>query len=597
MVSGDRIMKGKLEQELSKLKHGDHICLIYENPAEQLAVAVPFIRDGLDRGEHCLYIADDGIIDEVVQALEAAGVDVAQERQRGALRFVTSQDTYLRAGEFTPRTMIDLIRQAETEALTDGFSGLRLTGEPTWSLGPEPGCDRLIEYEALLNHLSEYSKSVILCQYHHPRFGVPCIHDVLRTHPVAILGDQVCPNPYYESPELVLRKDQPGMAPEFGAKRVDWWLAQLKRASRAEQERERVLETLKHSERRLTEAQQVAHIGSWERDLRTNQVKWSNELYNIFGLKADETDLSYQQFLNCVVPQDVDRVRALVDEAIRERSHFSCDYRITLADGSIRVLHDRGGAILDEEGAPIRLIGTAQDVTELRKTEQALQEYAARQQTLSRRLVQVQEEERLHLARELHDEIGQLLTGLRFLLKPDENAPNEVAESRFEQARSIVDEILDKVRGLSTDLRPAALDHLGLVPALITLFERYSAQTRVSVNFKHHGADGRFAPEVETTAYRIVQEALTNVARHADVDQVTIRVWTTADRLNVQIEDRGHGFDLEAVLSDPQTGGLAGMQERVKLLDGQLTIDARPGHGTQITAELPLGRSTDEKKQ
>src|SRR5260370_4083608 len=111
MVSGDRIMKGKLEQELSKLKHGDHICLIYENPAEQMAVAVPFIIDGLDRGERCLYIADDRTIDEVVQALEAAGVDVAQERQRGALRLLTSQDTYLRAGEFVPQTMIGLIRK------------------------------------------------------------------------------------------------------------------------------------------------------------------------------------------------------------------------------------------------------------------------------------------------------------------------------------------------------------------------------------------------------------------------------------------------------------------------------------------------------
>ena len=204
-------MNGKLEQELSKLNHGDHICLIYEDPAEQMAVAVPFIRDGLDRGERCLHIADDRIIDDLVQALEAAGVDSAEERQRGALRLLTSKDTYLRAGEFVPQTMIDLIPQAQEEALRDGFSGLRLTGEPTWSLGPEPGCDRLIEYETLLNHLPRYSKSVVLCQYHYSRFGVPCIHDILRTHPVAILGDQVCPNPYYDPPELVLRKDQLGM--------------------------------------------------------------------------------------------------------------------------------------------------------------------------------------------------------------------------------------------------------------------------------------------------------------------------------------------------------------------------------------------------
>ena len=82
-------------------------------------------------------------------------------------------------------------------------------------MGPEPGCDRLIEYETLLNHLPRYSKLVVLCQYHYSRFGVPCIHDILRTHPVAILGDQVCPNPYYDPPELVLRKDQPRMTQEL----------------------------------------------------------------------------------------------------------------------------------------------------------------------------------------------------------------------------------------------------------------------------------------------------------------------------------------------------------------------------------------------
>src|ERR1700738_3351194 len=121
MVRGNSIMKS-IEQELGKLKHGDHICLIYENPAEQMAVTVPFIVDGLRRGERCLYIGDDRTTDEVVQALEAAGVNVPRERQRGASRFLPSHDTYLRADEFVPRVMIDLINQAEAEALADGFS-------------------------------------------------------------------------------------------------------------------------------------------------------------------------------------------------------------------------------------------------------------------------------------------------------------------------------------------------------------------------------------------------------------------------------------------------------------------------------------------
>jgi signal transduction histidine kinase len=277
--------------------------------------------------------------------------------------------------------------------------------------------------------------------------------------------------------------------------------------------------------------------------------------------------------------------RRRVMELIRVSNGKRVDFKTRVRDG--RVLDTCWASIALSDGTKI---GFGEDVTERKQEDRLRESNAARLQTLSRRLVQVQEEERRHLSRELHDEIGQLLTGLRFLLKPNGDMPNEVVVSRLEQARSIIDEILDKVRGLSADLRPAALDHLGLVPALITLFERYSAQTQMSVNFKHRGADGRFASEVEMTAYRIVQEALTNVARHADVNQVTVRVWPTADRLNVQIDDRGRGFDPEAVLSFPQTGGLAGMQERVNLLEGKLTIESRPGAGTQITAELPCVR-------
>jgi signal transduction histidine kinase len=211
---------------------------------------------------------------------------------------------------------------------------------------------------------------------------------------------------------------------------------------------------------------------------------------------------------------------------------------------------------------------------------------------LSIRLMEVQETERRHLALELHDEIGQLLTGLRLLLKLNGESPADALNTRFEQARTIVDELLDKVRGISFDLRPADLDQLGLLPALLALFERYTAQTGVLVKFKHQGVDSRVAPQLETGAYRIVQEALTNAARHAGVAGVTARVWAEADKLNLQVEDGGCGFDPEVVLKAPRSSGLIGMQERIMLLGGHVTIESSPGSGTMITAELPLDKTT-----
>ncbi len=181
-----------------------------------------------------------------------------------------------------------------------------------------------------------------------------------------------------------------------------------------------------------------------------------------------------------------------------------------------------------------------------------------------------------------------MLTGLRLILNPNADLTTNEVRDRLEQAQALVDESLEMLRQLSFDLRPAVLDQLGLFPGLLAHFERYTAQTAVRVHFTHQRVDGRFAPSVETAAYRIVQGALTNVARHAGVAEVFVRVWAAADTLSIQIEDRGRGFDLEAVLATPRSGGLSGMQERATLLGGRLTIESRPGAGTQITAELPL---------
>ena len=218
-------------------------------------------------------------------------------------------------------------------------------------------------------------------------------------------------------------------------------------------------------------------------------------------------------------------------------------------------------------------------------------------QVLSRQLLEVQEAERRCLTRELHDEFGQLLTGLRLLLKARGVRPPALVDAGLEQARSIVDDLLGRVRSLSFDLRPAALDQLGLLPALLALFERFTDQTGVRIEFKHEGIEGRFPPEVETTAYRIVQEAITNVARHAGVGIATVRVWSAAESVGLQIEDRGRGFHPESVLAAMRSNGLAGMQERVNLLAGHLAIESRPGEGSRLTAELPLrdqpGRESD----
>ncbi|HUJ68978.1 MAG TPA: GAF domain-containing sensor histidine kinase, partial [Syntrophorhabdales bacterium] len=213
----------------------------------------------------------------------------------------------------------------------------------------------------------------------------------------------------------------------------------------------------------------------------------------------------------------------------------------------------------------------------------------AEMRNLSLRLVKVQEEELRHVGRELHDEIGQLLTGLGLTLEMALQSRGIPITSELLKAKSLADTITALVRELSRKLRPSMLDDLGLFPTLPWLFERFSSHTNVQVVFEHMITNSkRFSHEVETAVYRIVQEALTNVARHARTTKATVRLWARESVLGVQIEDAGVGFDVQAVLTAGNGNGLHGIRERAMLLGGRFTVDARPEGGTRVTAEFPL---------
>lgn len=206
---------------------------------------------------------------------------------------------------------------------------------------------------------------------------------------------------------------------------------------------------------------------------------------------------------------------------------------------------------------------------------------------LSGQLLAVQEEERRTIARELHDEIGQHLTALRLLLESAGKAIPPPKNSQLANALAVVDDLTARVRELSLDLRPAMLDDLGLAHALLWHTDRYTQQTGIAVILGHQGLEERLPAQVETAVYRIVQEALTNVARHAKTHQATVQILVNAGA-TVLIEDAGQGFDLGAALARHASTGLSGMRERAERLGGQLIIESAPGGGTRVLAEIPL---------
>jgi signal transduction histidine kinase len=177
---------------------------------------------------------------------------------------------------------------------------------------------------------------------------------------------------------------------------------------------------------------------------------------------------------------------------------------------------------------------------------------------------------------------------MRLLLDTIDWSCAPTARARVEQVQQLVNGLLTQIRNLSLNLRPSMLDDLGLVPALVWLFGRYTAQTNVRVDFNQQGLERRFDTDLETVGYRVVQEALTNVARHARVDHVRVRGWVEDGSLFLEVVDDGTGFDPDAVGATTVSMGLAGMRERALRLAGRLTVESKPGAGTHVRLQMPV---------
>lgn len=255
-----------------------------------------------------------------------------------------------------------------------------------------------------------------------------------------------------------------------------------------------------------------------------------------------------------------------------------------------RVFYCRVEPLRDAANEMIGVVGAAVDLTDYKNL-------ASQLRVLSRRLISVQEDERRTIASELHDQVGQSLTALKLLLEKAQTTATGIESRQLSVAEGVVNDLMTRVREMSLDLHPAMLDDLGLLPTLLWHFKRYTAHTQVKVKFRHGGLRRLLPPDVSIAAYRIVQEALTNVARYARVKEVSVCVRAESDVVMVEVADHGVGFH-EARLAIEPTSGIRGMRERALALDGNFTVKSVPGRGTYVMAELPCrGKAGDDREE
>ncbi len=223
-----------------------------------------------------------------------------------------------------------------------------------------------------------------------------------------------------------------------------------------------------------------------------------------------------------------------------------------------------------------------------RSLEAQVRTRTAELQALSMRILRVQEDERRTIARELHDHLGQMLTGLRFQLEAIRRDAGAPLQPILGETLGSTDEIIQYLREMTQQLRPRVLDDLGLAPALEWHLNLFQRQTGVTVALDASLPAQRLSGDLETTVFRVVQEALTNIARHAGTTTANVTLTTDRDHLIVEITDRGRGFDPDAVHARRDSLGLTGLCERVILAGGRTEIFSRIGQGTRIHAEIPL---------
>jgi signal transduction histidine kinase/ligand-binding sensor domain-containing protein len=233
------------------------------------------------------------------------------------------------------------------------------------------------------------------------------------------------------------------------------------------------------------------------------------------------------------------------------------------------------------------------ELTEQReKARQELRRAFDRLRKLTRRLEVAKEDERKRIARELHDDMGPSLTAVIINLQLLSNAPDkEKASQRIADTIDLVDRMVERIRDLSLNLRPPLIDELGLVAALSGYLEAQAERTGIEIELKEGTVPKGLPPEVEITAFRVVQEAVTNIIRHAETDRATVIVRQQNGRLDLIVSDEGRGFDVGDTMERATAGkalGLLGIQERVSMLGGQVAIESAPGKGTTIRASMPV---------
>lgn len=577
---------------------GTHFCYFYETKQDLLDILIPYFKTGLEHKEFCLWVISNSellTVQEATSALRNALPNLDRYVAERSIEVVGHEDWFLSGNTFDPHKVADRFKKKLDEALARGYVGMRINGSPAWL--HDAGQKELRKFEAELDKLFPNERTIASCTYPLSSIGADEIFDVVRTHQFAIARRQGKWE-LVETPELIQAKAEIKSLNEKLEQRIAERSRELVAANEALKreidQRKRLEEELRERAADLAEAQRVAKIGNWTFDLRTNKVTWSEELCRIFEIETQDFDGRYESFVSRIHTDDQLRVLRTNAQSRSEGSSFDIEYRIVTPNSQVRIIREVGYAAQDEAGNVVRFFGTAQD-TQHKQAEEKLKATSEQLRVLSARLQAAREEEGTRIAREIHDELGSMLTSLKWDLEemnstlstPMNHSQLVAVREKLQSLMKLTDMSLDALRRIASELRPSVLDDLGLVAAIQWQAQQFQARTGIVCDCDCTLQKVELTEEQSTAVFRILQEALTNVVRHAQATKVDIKANTENGYFILSVSDNGKGIT-ESEKSERQSLGILGMRERAHLVGGEIEIKGVEGKGTAVIVRMPV---------
>jgi PAS domain S-box-containing protein len=362
-------------------------------------------------------------------------------------------------------------------------------------------------------------------------------------------------------------------------------------------ERKHAEEEVRRLNERITLATRSAKIGIWDWDINTNELIWDDKMYEIYGREKDASKGAYETWLDSLHPDDKERSNLESEKARLGEKEYDTEFRIIHPDGNVRYIKVCGDVFRDLNGNAVRMLGVNFDITEqkkaeifLRESEESLKQTSQELRGLSRHLDELIEKERSEIARDLHDDLGQKLTAVNLYISWIKSRvgvqPGSISD-KIDSIKNLLNDTVKSMHEISYRLRPSILEDLGLQSAVELQLADFSKSTGI-------GYSVSFIPEklvvdygISLMLFRIIQESLTNVARHSNATKVTVDVSSDEADLKLIIRDNGIGLEKD-YQRKLKSFGILGMRERALAYGGEFQIEGIKDNGTMVTVKIPL---------